>query len=45
MKKYLMLGAALAALISTPVQATGMDSSTECLAKELLVGWRLRRLF
>ena len=35
MKKYLMLGAALAALISTPVQATGMDSSTECLAKNM----------
>ena len=30
-----MLGAALAALISTPVQATGMDSSTECLAKNM----------
>lgn len=30
-----MLGAALAALISTPIQATGMDNSVECLAKNM----------
>ena len=35
MKKYLMLGAALAALISTPIQAIGMDNSVECLAKNM----------
>ena len=35
MKKYLMLGAAFAALISTPVHSTGMSSSVECLAKNM----------
>ena len=35
MKKYLMLGAAFAALISTPIQAIGMDNSVECLAKNM----------
>ena len=35
MKKYLMLGAAFAALISTPVHSTGMTSSVECLAKNM----------
>ena len=30
-----MLGAALAALISTPIQAIGMDNSVECLAKNM----------